>query len=89
MPVYEYRCPACGPFDLRRAFEQAVQPGPCPACAAPSRRVYTAPGTRSRSGQSAGASAADRALLDQAHSGAPTITTSTSGRRLPTRPHRH
>ena len=89
MPVYEYRCPTCGPFDLRRAYDRAVQPAPCPACASPSRRVYTAPGTRSRSGPSAGASAADRALLDRASSGAPTVTTAPSGRRLPARPHRH
>lgn len=89
MPVYEYRCPACGPFDLRRAFDQAVQPASCPACASPARRVYTSPATRSRSGPFAGASAPDRALLDQARSGAPTVTTSRAGRRLPTRPHRH
>lgn len=89
MPLYEYRCDDCGPFDLRRAFEHAVQPASCPACSSPARRVYTSPGTRSRSGPFAGASTADRALLDRARSGAPTVTTSRSGRRLPTRPHRH
>lgn len=89
MPVYEYRCPACGPFDVRRGFEQAVQPAPCPTCSSPARRVYTAPATRSRSGPFAGASAADRALLDRARSGEPTLTTARSGPRLPSRPHRH
>lgn len=89
MPVYEYRCPACGPFDLRRALEQATDPAPCPTCSTAARRAYTPPGTRSRRGPVAGAGAADRALLDRARSGEPTVTSAPAGARLPWRPHRH
>jgi putative FmdB family regulatory protein len=39
---YEYRCPACGPFDLRRAMGSAEPSAPCPACGRDSRRAYSA-----------------------------------------------
>ncbi len=42
MPLYEYRCPQCGPFDVRRTLEEASTPLSCPTCTAPARRVYTA-----------------------------------------------
>lgn len=89
MPLYEYRCAQCGPFDVRRDAEQASAPLPCPECSAPARRVYTAPGTRIRTGSLAGAGAADRARVDRALSGEPTVTTRPSGRPLPGRNHRH
>lgn len=89
MPLYEYRCPQCGPFDHRRETARANEPLPCPQCAAPARRVYTAPATPARSGPLAGAGAADRARVDRALSGEPVVTGRPQGRRLPTRGHRH
>ena len=32
MPLYEYRCPQCGPFDVRRTLEEASTPLSCPTC---------------------------------------------------------
>jgi putative FmdB family regulatory protein len=89
MPLYEYRCPLCGPFDLRRDVEQASAPLSCPTCAAPARRVYTAPGTTTRGGSLSGASATDRRRVDRALSGEPVVTGRPRGRRLPTGGHHH
>ena len=89
MPLYTYRCTDCGPFDSRRGVDEAALPLPCPTCAGPARRVYTAPGLRSRSGPLAGAGAADRALVDRALTGEPTVTSRPTGRRLPGGTHRH
>ena len=60
MPLYEYRCAQCGPFDHRRVPEEANAPLPCPRCGAPARRVYTAPATPSRSGPRGGGGAGGR-----------------------------
>jgi putative FmdB family regulatory protein len=44
MPLYEYTCEGCGPFEARRpAGEPAAA---CPSCSVPARRVFTAPGVR-------------------------------------------
>jgi putative FmdB family regulatory protein len=87
MPLYEYRCEQCGPFDHRRDAEQANVPVPCPRCEAPARRVYTPPWTRT--GPAAGASAAERARVDRALSGEPVVTGRPQGRPVPSRGHRH
>lgn len=89
MPVYEFRCPACGPFDARREMREATRPASCPSCGQVSRRVYTAPGVRSRVGPLASASRADAARIDRARSGEPVVTSGPTGRRLPVRAHRH
>ena len=89
MPVYEYRCPECGSFDRTCAMDEARQPANCPTCAAPARRAYTVPGTRTRTGPLAGAGRADRALVDRARTGEPTVTGVPSGRRIPARRHTH
>ena len=89
MPLYEYRCPQCGPFDLRRAVEEASAPLSCPTCDAPVRRVYTAPGTATLNGPLSGAAAAERARVDRARSGEPVVTGPGRGRRLPTGGHHH
>lgn len=46
MPVYEFLCEGCGPFEERRSFEEAGDPMPCPECGAAARRVYSMPATR-------------------------------------------
>lgn len=43
MIVYAYRCPTCGPFDVRRPLGSAGEVEPCPGCDGPGRRVFTAP----------------------------------------------
>lgn len=89
MPVYEYRCDPCGPFDQHRDMAQATAPLPCPTCSLPARRAYTVPGGRSRAGLLGAASASERARIDRARSGAPVRTGPPSGRRLPSAPHPH
>lgn len=44
MPLYEFRCENCGPFECRRPFDEAGVPMICPKCQAVARRVYTTPG---------------------------------------------
>jgi len=89
MPLYEYRCEACGSFDQRRDSADATSPLDCPSCARPARRVYTAPGSRSRSGPLAAAGRGDRARIDRALTGEPARTALPAGRRLPAAPHAH
>ena len=90
MPLYEFRCPDCGPFDLRRDMQDAGGAADCPACSRPARRSYAvAPGGLGR-GPMRDADRADRARMDRAISGEPVITGAPSGSRL-RRPagHRH
>ena len=44
MPVYEFRCPVCGPFDAHHSMAQVPRTRECPACGAASRRVFSAVG---------------------------------------------
>ena len=44
MPVYEFRCEACGPFDAHHAMAQVPRSQDCPACGADARRVFSAVG---------------------------------------------
>ncbi|HZU19257.1 MAG TPA: zinc ribbon domain-containing protein [Candidatus Dormibacteraeota bacterium] len=46
MPLYEFACPGCGPFEERRPFERAGEAARCPSCGAPARRVLTPPSLR-------------------------------------------
>lgn len=46
MPVYDFLCKECGPFEQRRTFEEAGYPMPCPECGGEARRVYSMPATR-------------------------------------------
>lgn len=43
MPTYSYRCPACGPFDIRVPMSALREQVPCRVCAALSARVFQAP----------------------------------------------
>ncbi len=84
MPLYEYRCQHCGPFDHRRSAEDASRPLPCPRCSTPANRVYTPLASPTRNRTSTAANAVDRA-----HSGEPVITGPPAGRRLHSRGHPH
>lgn len=43
MPVYEFLCENCGPFEKRRDLAQASQPLDCPTCQSQATRIYSAP----------------------------------------------
>jgi putative FmdB family regulatory protein len=88
VPLYEFRCPSCGPFDLRRTMQEAAQAAHCPSCAQPAQRRYTVSGGSPSTGALRGADKEDRARVDRARSGEPVITGPPSGRRFP-RPSGH
>jgi putative FmdB family regulatory protein len=90
VPVYEFRCPGCGPFDLQRSMQQDTDAAACPTCARAALRSYAVGGAVGRAGPLRSAGRADRARVDRAHSGEPIVTADPAGRRLP-RPtgHRH
>jgi putative FmdB family regulatory protein len=44
MPIYEFLCERCGPFDLWRSFDEAGAAQTCPVCRSVAKRVYSAPG---------------------------------------------
>ncbi|MDX5300313.1 MAG: zinc ribbon domain-containing protein [Gammaproteobacteria bacterium] len=43
MPVYDFVCPDCGPFEALLPSAERDQPQHCPQCAAPLQRRITAP----------------------------------------------
>lgn len=43
MPVYEFVCENCGPFEVLRPLEEAGEPSRCPVCGALASRVFSAP----------------------------------------------
>jgi putative FmdB family regulatory protein len=61
---YEYRCPACGPFTVRRAMGSAAPSAPCPACGRDSRRRFSAQPVRRVQGALAGALERQEASAD-------------------------
>lgn len=44
MPVYEFFCEICGPFEQWRDHRQASEPLLCPTCNTTARRVFSPPG---------------------------------------------
>jgi putative FmdB family regulatory protein len=42
MPLYEYDCLDCGPFDLWRSMAESSAAAPCKQCGAPAARVLSA-----------------------------------------------
>ena len=43
MPMYEFECETCGPFQTWRPMDEARLPAPCPHCHADGVRVYSPP----------------------------------------------
>jgi putative FmdB family regulatory protein len=43
MPLYEYACEACGPFEVLRPVSAAAQPCACPSCGLVGRRLFSVP----------------------------------------------
>jgi putative FmdB family regulatory protein len=44
MPLYEFRCPACGIFDEWRSMIDRSQPAICPSCQQSANRIMSIPG---------------------------------------------
>ena len=89
MPLYEFRCQSCGPFDLRRDMQDAADTAGCPGCARPARRIYSVSSVRHSSGSLRDATKTERARIDRARGGEPVITGPPSGRRFPRPAHHH
>jgi putative FmdB family regulatory protein len=61
---YEYRCPACGSFTVRRAMGSAAPSASCPACGRDGRRRFSAQPVRRVQGALAGALERQEASAD-------------------------
>lgn len=46
MPIYDFLCEDCGPFEEKRSFGETATPAACPVCGGDARRVYSMPNTR-------------------------------------------
>lgn len=55
MPVYDFLCRDCGPFEQRRSFDEAGEPMACPSCGGQAKRVYSMPNTKRTPGVLSGA----------------------------------
>ena len=44
MPVYEFRCEACGPFEAHHAMTDVPRSRECPGCGTTARRVFSVAG---------------------------------------------
>ncbi|MCI0529450.1 MAG: zinc ribbon domain-containing protein, partial [Nitrospira sp.] len=44
MPIYEFLCETCGPFEQRRSMEESSLLMTCPACQAVAKRIFSTPG---------------------------------------------
>jgi putative FmdB family regulatory protein len=44
VPLYEFACTPCGPFEVVRPMAEATSPARCPACGGEARRIFTPPG---------------------------------------------
>jgi putative FmdB family regulatory protein len=78
MPVYEFTCQGCGPFDLMRPMAESGAPADCPSCGATAARVFTPPAV-------ALLDAPFRRVLDSEDKSAhePDVVSERSGRPLP------
>jgi len=88
VPLYQFRCRSCGPFDLGQAMQNASNVASCPSCSQTARRIYSSPAIRLEKRPLRDATRADRQRLDRARSGEPVITSRPSGRRFPN-PNKH
>ncbi len=43
MPLYEFRCDRCGPFDLMRPLAESEAPATCPTCQESAKRIFSPP----------------------------------------------
>ncbi|CAA9459305.1 MAG: hypothetical protein AVDCRST_MAG37-3509 [uncultured Rubrobacteraceae bacterium] len=45
MPIYDFVCEDCGPFEQRRSAAESDAPAACPSCEGGAKRVYSMPNT--------------------------------------------
>jgi len=50
MPVYDYQCPHCGPFEAVRKMAEYKEPNACPWCSSPAPRIASSPQLNTMSG---------------------------------------
>ena len=50
MPLYEYRCQACGEFEAWRSMSQYNAPMNCPECDRAATKIFSAPNINLNSG---------------------------------------
>ncbi|MGK7913566.1 MAG: FmdB family zinc ribbon protein [Synechococcus sp.] len=43
MPLYEYQCQECGPFDAFRSLADRDKPLECQSCSGPTSRIFSPP----------------------------------------------
>ncbi|HWH11290.1 MAG TPA: FmdB family zinc ribbon protein [Solirubrobacteraceae bacterium] len=85
MPVYEYTCPACGPFDREQPVALAsAAPVACGSCGLESARAFHAPGGRGprRTRQLDGAGRSTLERIDRSEQGIPEVGSPPAGRRM-------
>jgi putative FmdB family regulatory protein len=84
MPVYEFICPDCGPFDVARPAALAAAGADCPACGSAAARVFSAPRLALL------ARPTRRALdLEERSAHEPEVVTAKRGRPMPHHHHHH
>ena len=90
MPIYEFACEDCGPFEAWRDHRQSGEAMSCPACGGAARRLFSAPGVRAPGNPFSSAAGAERARYERAQTGQPTIGQApSSGRPLSVLGHGH
>lgn len=50
MPLYEFQCNDCGPFEAWRTMAEAMSPMNCPTCEEAAKRIFSAPSVMLNSG---------------------------------------
>ena len=84
MPIYDFICKGCGPFELRRSLAEVGEPTGCPCCGGEARRVYSMPNTKK---VPAGLSKAMDRAEKSAHE--PEVVRRRAGGMKPGQEHRH
>jgi putative FmdB family regulatory protein len=84
MPLYDFICETCGPFEVQRPIGEVSKPARCPSCQQAGRRVFTPPGiVRTPAG-------IRRARdLEEKSAHEPDVVGRPEGRRLPLHGHHH
>jgi putative FmdB family regulatory protein len=75
LPLYEFICDGCGPFERWRDHRQAAQAMACPACGQPARRIFSTPAARAPRAMRlmTGVGPEGRDRIVRAHTGEPRI----------------
>lgn len=43
MPLYDYQCDSCGPFEVWHKMSETSDPRACPTCEVTASRIFTSP----------------------------------------------